>query len=492
MNNKFFLLIALFILSGLSACVSSLKSQRNAVLEHEDFRKVLPIAQALPAKPQFPKVTMSELHNGLKLYVVEDKSLPIVQVQLVFKGGSSLDPYGYAGLNNLTALMLKEGTKKLSSLALDEAFADMGTEVSVNATKDMVSLSAGILANKLPETLSLLADMVQAPRLDQKDFDRLLLQEKNALISRNAQASYKAQVSFIMAAYGEKHPYAYPSFGTNETLAKLTLAAVKKAHKSNYGPNLSALVLVGDITLEEGKKLAARYFGAWKAIKSPLSDLAAPLSAKKMQTRLIGRSNTPQTFLLLGNALATAKDKDLAQFEVLQNILAGLPTSRLDALLREQKGWTYGVNSAVIPLRGIGPMMLTTSIQIPYGSDALNEILKEFEDLKTKEISQTELDNAKNSILKSFAQRYTTINKVASNIANNFIYDLGQNHDEKYYEDVEKVTSKNIMHAAQRMLNKNTMIAVAVGELDVMKIPLAKMDVGEVIIEDEDGKKIDK
>jgi zinc protease len=480
---KNIIVIALsFIALSCSTLKQATKPDYDQILAQESWRHELPSIQNTPVEPHFPKVLQARLKNGLRILVVEDPRLPIVEISLVFKNGSALDPIGKAGLMNLTALMLKEGTKKLTSLQLAEAFANLGTEVRVGATKDMASISSGVLSNKFNEALSLISAMAQNPRLDREEFSRIKLQQEHSINSEMAMPAYVAQVRFLMSAYGKNHPYAYPSAGTQSTLKNININDIKKAQSTNFGPNNAALIVVGDVKLNQITKAAEHYFGHWKEIKDPVRPVATPTKHKNMQTILISRS-MPQTFLLVGQPAARQSDKDLATFEVFQNILAGMPTSRLGMNLRERKGWTYGVHSSLVPLRGLGPLMITTSIQVPYGADALKEILAELQNMKKHPVSQEELQSAKNGLLNSFASRYSTHKKIASSISEDFIYDLSFDSDKKYYQHIARVTPQKIMALAQKAFPLNHMIAVAVGELEVMEIPLAKMKVGQVIID---------
>ena len=179
------------------------------------------------------------------------------------------------------------------------------------------------------------------------------------------------------------------------------------------------------------------------------------------------------------------KDHDLAIFNVLQSIIAGSPASRLDAKLREEKGWTYGVTSGINPLLGKGLMIVGTSVQIPFGVDALNEILHEFERLRKEPVTDAELTTAKNGLLRSFAARYSTIGKVASTMVEQFVYSLPANYDETIYDRIAKVSANDILAVSNRALKKENLVAVAVGDLEAMEAAIGKSDMGKVVIERE-------
>jgi zinc protease len=469
--------------SGCTSTRSKVAKNRDAQDQKEPWRYDLPVADKALVRPVFPQVKRSQLKNGLQILVVEDHRLPIAQVSLVLKAGSAKDPHNFAGLTHLSAQMLKEGTISKSSLELAEEFANLGTEVSVSVGKDATQIAAEVLSNKVDETFALLASMAKNPRLSGEDFARVKLQHQSLIASQQANPSYVAQTSFLMAAYGEKHPYAHPSAGTLKTVNKIKLKDIKKAVHDNFGANVSALVAVGDVTLMQMEKLAKQYLGSWHKVSGVAEQVSDPQQAKQMQTRLVARPDSPQTYLLVGQVAASRKDKNLASIEVFQNIIAGLPTSRLGANLREAKGWTYGVGTQMSPLLGKGPLMITTSVQTPYGADALSEIFNEFDKLKKEPVSDEELTTAKNGLLHSFSSRYSTVSQVASSLTDQFIYGLPEHSDEVLYDQIAQVSKADIMVAANRLLKKDQTVAVAVGDLESLQMPIATMDMGKVLIE---------
>lgn len=487
MKNFFLVIVCAFVIVN-AACVSPrslVALQRDGVDKQEPWRYEIPPLEKDPVRPVFPRIKKSQLKNGLTIMVVEDHRLPIAQIGLVLKAGSAKDPYGLGGLTHLSAYMLKEGAGSKSSLEFAEEMANLGTEISVAVGKDMTHIAAEVLSHKVTETFSLLALMAKNPRLGQDDFARVKRIHQSMIASQQANPGYVAQVSYLQAAYGEQHPYAHPSAGTLKTMNKIELKDIKKAVHENFGANQAALIAVGDVTLAQIEKLAKKHLGSWRKASSVATKIPDPKPALEMQTRLISRPDSPQTYVLMGQLAVNKKDKDLATLEVFSNIIAGLPTSRLGANLREQKGWTYGVAGQLSPLKGKGPILITTSVQTPYGADAVSEIVREFDKIKQEPVSDEELKAAKNGILHSFAGRYSTLGQVASLLADQFAYDLPLNSDEVMYDQVAKVSKDNILAVANRVLKKDQTVLVAVGDLEALEAPIAHMDVGKVVVEKE-------
>lgn len=475
-------LLFIGVIGALSCTSVTKRPDRSLQLEKEKFRYTLPIANEKPSTPQFPIIKKGSLKNGLTVMVVEQSDLPIVDISVVFKNGSAFDPYQKAGLINMSVQMLKEGTKDKSSLELTESFANLGTEVSASSAKDFSFLSAAVLSNKTKEVMSLLANMVMHPRFDEKDFLRIRQQKQSSLTSSLADPSYRSQIHFLKAAYGANHPYAHPSAGMPETIKNISLSDVKEIYKKDFGPNNASLIVIGDVSFKAVMADAEKLFGNWSPIKKPEIAILAP-TEKKLELRVIEVPHMPQSYVLVGRPVAKKGDPDLPAYEVFLSIIASDPTSRLNAILREEKGWTYGVRGTFNPLKGPGPVWISTSIQIPYGKDALDIILSELENLKHKPVSDDELKSAKEGILNSFASRYNTISKVSQYLADIFVYDLPFNYDEIFYNKLASLTKNDIMKAAERALKQDGMVAVALGDLEAIEPALKDFKAGTVIIE---------
>lgn len=487
------LLMPAVILFSLAGCKSldvnkQLAQKRDEIDKNEPWRYDRPEQTDAPDRPVFPIVTSTKLKNHVTVMVVEDHRLPIAVVNVVLKRGSAEDPRGLSGVMQLMGSMLKEGTKELTSLELAEAFANLGTEVSVTVNKDSIQISAPVLSDKIATVVGLIAGMIKHPRMEQEDFARVKLQHEGLLATNSTVLSYVAKTQFMEAAYGH-HPYGSPNAGSLSSIAGITLQDLIKAHKNNFAADHLAVTVVGDISLAELQKIAHKNFGDMSSSRQRSVALKDPAVHKQMITRIIERSPAPQAFLIVGRPLIAQKDRDLPILEVLQNILAGSPNTRLGLNLREKKGWTYGVHGVVSPLRSKGPFLITTSVQLPYAADALDEILAELEKIRTELVTDDELVRAKNGILKSFASRYNTINKIAGSIADEYVYGLPSNYDEKFFDSVAKVTAKDILQFANKYLGKNTLTAIAVGELDALEAGMTKSNLGRLTIERDTNKK---
>lgn len=474
--------LAIFTALMLTNCkTANLNKIRNQLDKKEQWRYQMPQFGDLAAKPNFPKIKSTKLANGLQIFVVEDHKLPIAQISINFKLGSANDPANKAGLNYLTVNMLKEGTKDKSSLELAEEFANLGTDMSVGINKDMSYIQCDIMSDKTPEIFKLISSVLINPRFAQEDFSRIKAKTLDAITANEGMQSYVAQANFLRLAY-DRHPYAHPTMGLKKNVEKISLADVKIAHKNNFAANNAAIIAVGDVTLSQIVTEANKYFSLLKPKTFKQQNITYPKNHQRMQTKIVNRENSPQTYMIVGQPAVTHKDKDLAVIEVLNSILAGLPTSRLGSKLREEKGWTYGVHSYTNPLQHKGPIMISTSIKTSHAVEGLSEILKEINKMKTSEVSREELLTAKSGLINSFISRYATLGNISNIITQKFIYSLRDRYDEDYFNAIKNVSAADILRVANKIFDKKNMTAIMVGAVDNIKLD-SKVDIGNVIID---------
>lgn len=479
MKSLLFLLISFFLC--MPACVSINKNklinaQRDALDKEEQWRYDVPINETKSQKPIFPQIIKKQLSNGLSVFVLPNNNLPIATISVAFKSGSRFDKKNKAGMFVLLGLMLKEGTKNLSSLELAESFANLGSELSVSTYLDKIIVSADVMSQNIPQVIDLISDVVQNPKFLDEDFTRVKLTLINSLESMQSVPSYVARREFFKVAYGDEHPYSNSIINNPKDLELVTLDDIKAAHTEHFGANNAALIAVGDVDFASLKKNSQKLF-TWSKKVNNSQVIKDPKLATSMQTVLIPQARTPQTYLFVGQLGPSLNDeKARASLDILQTIAASMPTSRLGANLREAKGWSYGVQSEFTPLLSRSVFAFNTSIQVPYGVDALVEMQKEFEKLQTTMVSEEELKSAKSSVLMSFNTLYETLSSSSLAISNKFVYDKDLNYESKYYDEISNITQADVMKAAKEYLSNSHMIAIAVGESEVMAVPLKKMN----------------
>lgn len=477
-----------------AGCTSSKKSVKDEsastarVPPNEPWRSERPAPGPTPEVklPTFEKAT---LKNGLTVLVAREHALPIVEVAMVVRGGGLRESAREAGLAALTYDMLDEGAGTLDALALADAIAALGTSVNVWSGREAGGLGMQLLKRNLDEGMELLSLMVQKPRFENDDFERIKARHLSSLKSKSGNPRAVASDVFALTMYGEQHAYGWPSSGTEQTVAKLNARRAKRFWSDIAGPKAAALVFAGDITLDEATALAEQHFGKWRGRAQPPKAPKDPKPMGETALRLVDFPGTPQTVVVVGRPLVKKGDPDEPALVVFNQVLGGMFSSRLNLNLREAKGWTYGAWSAVEPRSGMGPFQAGAGIKTEHTAEAISEVLKEFEALKTSGVrDDAELNAAKANFVKSLPGRFETLGDLASAAGGLFIHDLPMDYYAALPDRISAVTAEDVQRVAERALVKDDMAIILVGDKDAIEADVKGLGIGDLVVVDAHGK----
>lgn len=478
-----------------SACSSSQSNVREEgvkprVPPNEPWRSERPAPGEAPEvkPPAFQKTT---LKNGLTVIVAEEPALPIVEVAVVMRGGSLTESAREAGLASITYDMLDEGAGDMDALALADAIAALGTSASVYSSRESGGLSMQLLKRNLDDGVGLLSLMVQKPRFDNADFERVKARHLSGLKSKSGDPRAVASDVFALTMYGDQHVYGWPSSGTEQTMAKLNARRAKKFWADTTGPKAAAIVFTGDITLDEATKLAEEHFGKWRGRAQAPKAPKDPKALGKTTLRLVDFPGSPQTVVVLGRPLVKKGDPDEAALLVFNQLLGGMFTSRLNLNLREAKGWTYGAWSVVDPRAGLGPFQAGAGVKTEHTADAVAEFFKEFEALRSAGVkSDEELSSAKANYVKSLPGRFETLGDLSSAASTLFMYDLPMDYYTALPDRITAVTAEDVKRVAERALVKDDMALILVGDKAAIEEGIKGLSLGDLVIVDTHGQPV--
>lgn len=457
--KKFKLLTLVVIVSG---------CQTVPVVKNESWRNTKPTASE-PRSAKLPEFQKTVLPNGLTLMVASNHHLPIVDLRLVIRAGSSRDALHKWGQASLCFDLLEEGAGPYDALQLTRAFADIGSQLHIATTQDFGVLELPILSQHLKRGLELLSIQAQSPHFKNKDLERVRTNYMSTLEGKKSSATAVAMDAFYENAYGKDHPYGHDSQGTLTSVPKITRHDVKQFWQDYFAPNQSAIVIVGDVTLQQAIEWVTQYFGKWKHDDVKAAVIPNPQSAVGGSIKKISRASSPQTFLAVGRPLVSANDPNRPTLDIMNEIIGGMFSSRLNMNLREAKSWSYGVRSQLNAWQHDGPWLASTSIQVPYAGQALIEIEKELAKMQDELVSDDELNMAKNGLLKSFPSRFETVETIAAAAAGLFVYNLPLDYFSQWQSKIALVTKEDVQGAAKKALQYKAMSIVAVGDMDTMK-----------------------
>jgi zinc protease len=435
----------------------------------------------LPVPEQFT------LSNGFTVLYNERPGLPLVAASLVFRAGSGANPIDHPGLASFTARMLQQGTASRSALQIADRAADLGISLASRASTDASSVSFQSLTRSFPDALELLADVALHPGFPQQEIDRVRSERLAALVQEKNQPFAVATRVYTSALYGPKNTYGYPDIGTAESIKAMTRDELVNFWQQNYAPNHAALVIAGNIKLADLKPLLEKQFGAWKPGTHSPPPLAAP-DPSDAKLIIVDRPNAQQTTLLLCSLGPQRSTPDYPRIEVMNSVLGGLFSSRINMNLREQHGYTYGAGSFFNYHRGPGPFIVYSDVRTDATAPATVEIFKELSRMRDTPLSPAELKMAKDSIAQSMPGRFESGEEATGTIAQIYVYDLAPEYFSELPAQINAVTAEQARTAAQQYIQPEKMLVVAVGDRAKIEPDMKKLDLGKTEVRDTAGK----
>jgi zinc protease len=448
-----------------------------------EFRQKPPAAgEKHPFK--VPEVKRFRLKNGLRVILAESHKLPLVGVEMVVRTGNGANPPDRAGLADLVADMLDEGTATRSATAIAEEIAQLGATLLTNATWDASSLSVSALTENIDRALDVWADVLLQPAFSEDDLARVRENLLSTLARRKDSPPLVAGLTFARVLYGTGHPYGWPAGGTEESARRITRGEIQAFFQEYYRPNNAVLVVAGDIREAELRAKMEKRLAGWKPKPIPAVKIPKAPSVEKTRIFLVDKAGAPQSSIRLGLVGIERKNPDYYRALVMNQILGGT-FKRLTLNLRETKGWTYGVASMFEARRAPGPWTTGGEFVANHTADSVTEILKEILALRSDEVGDKELKETKDEIIRAFPARFATANQVAAQMATLAVYDLPDQDLQTFSARIAAVTAADVRKTAQKYLRPDNLVIVVVGDRTSIEPSLRR--IGEVELRDLDG-----
>jgi zinc protease len=436
---------------------------------------------------RLPRASTFSLANGLTVYVVEAHHLPIVSANLVLRSGSAADPKDAPGLAGFTAAMLDEGTANRTAPRIADDVHALGASLSTGAQPDGSNAAIRALQSNAKDALSILADVVLAPAFPEREVERVRNERLTQILQQRDQPFQTAIRVMGSCLYGPNHPYGHMPLGTEESLRKIGRKELLDFYRSAYSPKNSALVLAGDVTEADARKLAQDVFGSWKSAGSPPPAPATGVSTGP-RIVIVDKPGTRQTAVLAGQIAVTRSDPDYEKLDLLNTVLGGLFSSRINMNLREDKGYSYGAYSFVGQNRGVGPFVAGASVRPDATGPSIEELLKEITKIRDTGITEQELTLTKEANTRSLPALFETTAATAFTMAGIFLFDLPLDYYETYPPRVNALTKSDLDAVARKHLTPDRMTVVAVGDRATIEPQIAKLGMGTISFRDADGK----
>ena len=457
----------------------------ESVNADDAWRKDVPKAGPVTA-PNLPAPASFTLPNGLTVLLSERTNLPIVSMALVVKTGSDANPVTKPGLANFTAAMLDQGTATRNASKLADDTAQIGTSISASSSMDSSRVQMRVLQKNLAAAMDLLADATLHPNFPAEEVERQRSQRLSQLIERRGDPNAVASIVTVASLYGFKHPYGFTELGTEASAKALTRDDLSAFWKQNFVPNNAALVVAGAVNAAELRGLAEKAFGAWPA-GTPAKGAFGTPETTTAKVVLVDAPGAPQTELRVAAIGAARSTPDYPSLEVMDMILGGLFSSRINLNLRQDHGYTYGAYSTFQYRKSAGPFFVGTGVRTNVTGPAITETLKEIARIQREPISADELALSRDSLVRSLPGAFETTQSTVGSTASLYIYDLGLDYWAKYPQQIGGVTVANVQDVAQRYLVPGKLIVVAVGDRAKIAPQLAALKLGAIEVRDTDG-----
>lgn len=408
-----------------------------------------------------------ELPNGLVWLFSEQHSLPLVSVKILIKGGVLRDPPGKAGLANLTALLLTQGTKKRNATQIAQEVDFLGAKLGAAGSDDYTSVSLTVLKKNLEPGLDLLKDILFNPAFSRDEIKRKVSQLKASFQTDEDEPGIVASRAFHRRLFG-KNPYAHPPKGTPEDLATIDSKDLVAFHEKFYRPNNAILTIVGDLSPEEAQEWITKTFGEWKVAPIPDLKVPPPPDLKSTEKIFIDKSIT-QANIIWGFLGIARNNPDFYALQVLNYILGGGGfSSRLMNDIREDRGLAYSVSSAFDAGMEPGAFAIDLETKNQSAGEAVAQVIHQVEWVRSQPVSAKELEEAKSYLIGSFPAKMDSVAKRAAMLAYVEFYGLGLDYPWRYPSLIKNLTPADLQKTAEKYLHPERYLLVVVGKQSEM------------------------
>ena len=452
---------------------------------------VIPLAaqvdRSTPPKPgpppevKLPEIQKRSLSSGLPVWIVEQHEVPVVQIDLLVKSGSAADPAGKYGLASFTAAMLDEGAGSRDALQIADAIDYLGAKLSTGSGVDASSVRLHVPVTRLSDALPVMADVAIRPTFPQREIDRLRDERLTDLRQARDDPAEIVRAAFPLVVFGPQHRYGTGGAGTIASIQSFTADDLRAVHAARYQPENSALLVVGDIKPDAVVPLLEQAFGSWKPSASTAAPASVPEPAQLRARRvvIVDKPAAAQSQIRIGFVGVPRSTPDYYPIEVLNTILGGSFTSRLNQNLREQHGYAYGAGSTFDMRRVAGSFLAAAGVQTDKTAESVGEFFKELTGM-LKPVPADEITRAKNYLALGYPRDFETTRDIAAELADMVVYDLPADYFNTYVQKIQAVTPEQVQAAAKKYIQPDKFAVVIVGDRKTIEAPVRALNLGPV------------
>ena len=433
-----------------------------------------------PATLKLPAIQKQKLSNGLPVWIVELHDVPVAQVNLVVFSGTANDPPGKYGVASLAAALLEEGAGSRTALQIADAIDYLGADLGATTTSDQSAVRLHVPVARLADALPIMADVALRPTFPKDELERQRTQRLTSLLQGRDDPPTISSVAFSRVLYGKGHRFGTAQVGTAETIKTFTADDLRAFYTSAYRPENAVLLAVGDITADTVMPLFEKNFGTWKAAGAAASETLPALDEPPArQIYLIDKPGAPQSQIRIGRIGVPRSTADFFPIQVLNTVLGGSFTSRLNNNLREVHGYSYGAGSNFDMRVAAGPFSAAAGVQTDKTAEALKEFFVELNAI-LKPVPAEELERAKNYVSLRFPGGFETTGDVSRRLEEALVFHLPDDYFATYVRNIQAVTGADVLRVAQTYIKPDRLAVVIVGDLKVIEPGIRNLNLGPV------------
>lgn len=420
------------------------------------------------------------LSNGIPVLVYEKHGIPLVQMNVVVRSGIVDDPADKPGLATMTAALMTEGAGGRDAISIHDAIDFLGADLSVSAGFHTFGISLNTPVGKFDSALAIMADVILRPTFSTAELERKRKETLTALLQWRDDPRMLASVLFDRMLY-DSQPYGRMTVGTRESIESFATDDLKGFHAKEFGADRAAIVVAGDVTPALLLPKLEHAFGKWKSVNTPQHMPFPVTQVHSNHVYLVDKPGAEQSVIEIGRVGAARATADYYSMVVLNTVLGGSFSSRLNHNLRETHGYTYGAGSQFDFRIEPGPFRASASVQTQVTDSALIQFMSELRNIR-EAIPEPELKKGRQYVALGYPAGFQTVGEIADEMDDMVVFNLPDDYFNTYIGKILAVSGDQVHAAAEKYIDPDKLVIVVVGDLAKIRTKIEDLKLGPVTV----------
>jgi len=414
----------------------------------------------IPSEIFVPRAEKFLLKNGVPCFTVHAPEQDVLRIEFIFRAGSIHEPKRLVA--SATNDLLDEGTRSRTAKDIAAHFDFYGASLQTECGTDTAAVTLYTLGKFLKETLPLAFEVINEPVFPAEELQTFVIQHRQKLAVSNKKVEFVARKTLAEKLFGSNHPYGY--YVTEKDFEQLERDELQRFHAAAYNPETLTVIASGNVT-EEVKKALDLYFGkSFQPNVDKIKTAHATNGAIVASAGYLERSDALQSAIRIGRKMFNKTHPDFVGMSILNTLLGGYFGSRLMSNIREDKGFTYGIGSAMVSLQQAGYFFIATEVGAQVTNETLKEIYGEIDRLQQEPVGKEELRIVKNYLVGAFMRSIDGPFAQADKLKGIYFYGLDYGYYDRYLEILRTISPEDLRELAVKYLNKSELTEVVVGK----------------------------